>query len=600
MSVTRVGVVVVHGIGEQTRGTTLRQVGEPLYAAIDTLVSAEGGTCRLHHRLDPDGGLSPSVTITVAELGADVEIDVRESRWAERFVPARFGEMQGWLARAGGRVTGRLVGSVRDGGRTLDQAIEVGWFAPLEILSARGWIGPRLEKALTAFLRGYWWVLTGARVLIYLLVSLAIVALALIAGLIPVAIALLVVARFWKATSGRAAAARSALSRSLGDAYVYERRPLESTAIAQQVEADIAAARAEGAQHVVVVAHSLGAVIAHDALSAGDTTDVRQLITLGSGFVPVGRGDPKHPWSHRSIAPLPTVPWLDLYAPFDVVCGGPLARGRGTGPTSAAMASHGVINRSSLLRDHPAYFANVEQVMAVIAERILGLALPSTDPGADDVATRIRRRVGIAAELRRVRKRGQSMLTGAYVLSALGALLTATIAWRRALGARVASALDTPFTVLPDWVEADVRRWTTSSSGKAWLGAALLAALMVLWYVALVAPSWTRWDDAAARGIGCPADGKRRLRLFSPIGLLHAWPVVIGVAVGVWAVGFQSRDGGTGLAAAVLVVGSFVALVNALSTTAHLSSTRDVMRKGWGDPAQDPTLPWTEAARPTT
>src|SRR5688500_14661648 len=95
-------VVVVHGIGQQVRGSTLAEVGEPLTELFERYLSIDG---RVHVETDVSpashGGAGCLVRFqrraTAEGLPPETVVWMREAWWAERFLPPSFGPVLVWL-----------------------------------------------------------------------------------------------------------------------------------------------------------------------------------------------------------------------------------------------------------------------------------------------------------------------------------------------------------------------------------------------------------------------------------------------------------------------------------------------------------------------
>lgn len=121
---------------------------------------------------------------------------------------------------------------------------------------------------------------------------------------------------------------------------------------------------------IVVVAHSQGAVVAFDALSSGGITNialVHRFITIGAAL--------NKAWNlEEGVKALngqlpPTVKrWIDLWANYDPVPGGPLSRPGA--PLPRILGGVRLTNGINVVTDHDSYWRNPEEFLARIAREI--------------------------------------------------------------------------------------------------------------------------------------------------------------------------------------------------------------------------------------
>jgi hypothetical protein len=155
----------------------------------------------------------------------------------------------------------------------------------------------------------------------------------------------------------------------VGDFWIYLHDYPGAMHIRRGVEAAIDAL-ADGPDHcteLVVIAHSQGAVVAFDALTSGGIKNIgliRRFITVGGAL--------NKAWSLEEgvkalAAPLPKTltRWVDLWANYDPVPGGPL-RKRFPG----ILVSERLTNAINVLTDHDSYWRNPEQFLSRLAQEI--------------------------------------------------------------------------------------------------------------------------------------------------------------------------------------------------------------------------------------
>jgi hypothetical protein len=268
----KVGVLLVHGIGQQERGDTLLGFGEPLYkwmnawANRDPFPDTRGDNNvklketsllrppresrdappSMHMDLSWNEGESASK----AALG-DPDHTVRflfaESWWAKDFRQADFRQLflwgvafAPWLFH---RYAARRIERARAGGA--GGAISLGFV---------GAVAVALLTAVASFA-------------------------------FQVAMLLLLVLALVPALRGWVAAMQTRLAGQFGDAYLLATSPVRFDAMVSQVQADVRwLAEEEKCGQIAVIAHSQGAVVAHEALREGNPTEVCRFLTFGNAF----------------------------------------------------------------------------------------------------------------------------------------------------------------------------------------------------------------------------------------------------------------------------------------------------------------------------
>jgi hypothetical protein len=241
------GILLVHGIGEQSRGDTLTSQGDPVVKWLRGLVS-KGGKIEdakvdvlesvvRHASTDAIPGAHAVIRITPgAEDSANPDADrahwvVAEAWWAEAFRQATFSELLGWAIFVGPFVFATEVSGIA-------QRMEIGEHVP---------------TALRMVL-----------IPITLIVGVALVLVAAAASFLVSAIAIALVLVAVTQIPFFADLARSLqqnLASGFGDAYVLTRSPVRFAAMAAQVHAGLQALRRE-CSSVVVIAESMGTAVA--------------------------------------------------------------------------------------------------------------------------------------------------------------------------------------------------------------------------------------------------------------------------------------------------------------------------------------------------
>lgn len=528
------GVLFVHGIGEQPEGDTLLRFGQPIINCLKTFL-ARGGA-------DRAGGVSVAKTVLTPS-----KLQINEPPHAELTVTARANadgkrREESWLMAEswwGGDVQAPAFGKMS------------GWmmtFGAWTILSHfTKHIARRQYKATRAAL--YLFALVASIVLASLL-QIAIVALSLLA--------ILPIPGIHKALAGMLLA----LTGVLGDSYVLIESDLQRSAIVKKTRTALEWL-SERCESVVVIAHSQGAAIAHLALREQGPDNVRGLFTFGSGLqkleellhlrdVPskarsVARLTPIflvlvallirvaffEPWAGDASsgavlflgvaiagasvwalvsaqehwksfegsleklklqASRENFEWIDVYASKDPVPNGALS----SLGIAVATDSVKIANLGGAIGDHTSYWENraqfVPKVVRFLAPRS---AIPVFDAGADEA-------VEAAAS---IHERNVLWLSITFWAGVVAMALVPVLHWQHLSG--VGRLLDGalkgiggPFERIAAAVPALVRWWSPTSGGAdvdriatAALGTMFVMALVALWQPAYRA-IWRSWDDS--------------------------------------------------------------------------------------------------------
>ena len=506
-----VGVLFVHGIGEQARGETLLQSGEALYLWLDRWLSRDeellgegpmvitestmlrpptdrpnAPPCFRMRRRDEEG----------RRVGA--EVLVAESWWAETFQRPNFTEVASWTIGVGPWILRRH--------------------------AARRW------RRLAAAARARSASATAHRLVSALLVSVAATLVGFLLQLIMLALLVVGTVPRFRAAVTRA---QRLLAGTIGDSFVLVSSPARFSAMSTQVRADLDWLRRDGGcSKVVVVAHSQGTAVAHKALREGGHAGVERFVTLGSaldklhvlrqqisagmrllgllrafGFavlvlapilplpieatVPIGAGafvsgfwartaklielspdDVRVPPDGRGEA----LHWRDLHASADPVPDGPVLE-----QSVSNMRCKQVFNRSSLFRDHTVYRENAEQVVGQVA---LAVADAAGWRLSDEI---LRHR---AAHWRTWRVR-------ALAVPRLLMLAAFVAAWVAVGGALADLGDPVQWAVVKatpnDW-DPSVEKALSRGVGGSVAGLAVAGAALLAWYRLVVVEAWRWWD----------------------------------------------------------------------------------------------------------
>jgi hypothetical protein len=177
----------------------------------------------------------------------------------------------------------------------------------------------------------------------------------------------------------------SIITEQLGDMWLYLNRPWEASRIRVRLEErfreiveEVRNPSAEGkVESVMVIAHSMGAVVAYEAFTGRRMTDLINANFGGEGqpklyFVTVGAGL-NLAWGlvppieeNRLIRPVSEcIEWHDFWSELDPVPQGELAPPNGL---PRPRESHEVVNQMDVFSDHTAYWNNAEEVVAPLLD----------------------------------------------------------------------------------------------------------------------------------------------------------------------------------------------------------------------------------------
>lgn len=435
-----IGVLLVHGIGDQRRGQTLTHFGEPLFRGLERCLRHRNGGASLERVVTSPVTMASRVPAhAVITLGhSDVDSRARwlvaESHWGDVFERPSFRTVAVWAI---GVVPWMILTQFAD---DLERAL-------------------RSEKVGRSALAFASLVFTFPLALLIQIAVLVLVPLALIPPLNP----LVAPTQRW-------------MSGVLGDSFVLLTSPFQLQSMVSTVRKDLEwlATRCDA---IAVVAHSQGAALAHEAVRQAAEPKVKRLITLGSavsrlkGLKYVTENAPGmflastlvtiaslvlgtlYAWnllvttetllalagglaglcvllalsayvmpftlkginrlrhSHQGFELPKGVEWEDYYASADPIPNGPMFDPADR--ISYATVSESVENTANPFCDHSAYWRNEDQFVTAVVGSLLRLAGPPLSeaaPGqADLFAASIRR-------IRRTRYRIAARIVGLAVL----------------------------------------------------------------------------------------------------------------------------------------------------------------------------------------
>ncbi|MDQ3690811.1 MAG: hypothetical protein M3406_12420 [Chloroflexota bacterium] len=258
----RLGVVLVHGMGEQQRGDTITPIGDALIGWLKRRVAGAGievvvrrATLRASEGPGPAAAELEVAFETTLEAGKPDSNPtrwlIRESHWADAFRQATFLETAVWLITVGPwLITSQLIGVRR-------RASAVGVLAEGGVLT---WLVRAVTSTVLTFVAA---VATAAMMPLILLLG--------VLSVLPIPV-----------LQDVAAAAQRNLAGSFGDLALLVRSPSRFAAMWSRVERDVRDVHAQ-CDAVVVIAHSQGAAVSWQAirrLQAPATPDERVSVPL--------------------------------------------------------------------------------------------------------------------------------------------------------------------------------------------------------------------------------------------------------------------------------------------------------------------------------
>jgi hypothetical protein len=511
------GVLFIHGIGEQQRGDTLLRCAEPLADWLQKWsegaeVPAPPSPTDTH--LGPAHD-EPAHTTLRGQLPTEHEVDwlLAESWWAETYRPPGPMAIAPWVwsvgKRVGKRQMSRFFSATEASLRTLDRLAQrnMGSASRYTLYAAS------LPLLLALFVVGQvfgWIVLAVVRVFAFL-GTLSLLPLSAIPPL-----------------RGAVRRAQLTITNGVGDSWVLHRSPVGLDSMMTRIERDLEWLE-QRAECVAVVAYSQGAVVAHQVLSARPGPgNVRLFITYGSAlrmhYAETGDdADDRLRWD--DLGPDGPIEWSDYYATWDPVCAGPVWRCRRQHRTSDPMHNFG-----SILADHHGYWRNAEQLVAGIASDLLKLEGAELSRHGDDVDDDAALERASRSRVERV-----SLLTIArfLFLSGAGTMLALLLPGPLAdVGKWCAGAVDSALFFLlgglgnrlGDLLDGTVQYYV--------LGALTLPACVALIYRLVVVNSWNAWTAKATEDMfRRQTTGRQRWQrhlfglswLVMPLGLLATW-----------------------------------------------------------------------------
>lgn len=351
-------MLFVHGIGQQTQSSCLREFSEPMVSWLKDwhAANAPGRPVLLRDSV-LSYGESPLATpahFVISVPGAAVSRSARaadgvdwvftEAWWAARLDPPNFVAMLGWVLKIGWRIALQLALGTAGHMPDVWRHVAEGGARPNSLgQRLRAASGILIELVSLGFLMiGY--------VVSALLGYLLLWPLFLIAHVPLPAVQQFVLLRLL----------RPLLVDYVGDFRVYTGDAVQGLHIRHGVERSLAWLAAQ-TDDIIVIAHSQGAVVAYDTLAAATAgvEKVRTLVTMGGAL--------NKAWQLDSppaglLAPLPaSVSWLDIWSGYDPVAGGAAIRGHA--------ANHEVTNGMNVITDHGGYFGNREEVIARLVQQ---------------------------------------------------------------------------------------------------------------------------------------------------------------------------------------------------------------------------------------
>lgn len=548
----KVGVVFVHGIGSQPESDTVRMFGGSLlgwlqewHKARGLLICVESST--LSYGEPAERPARFVISFPEWKNKQPRSWALAEAWWAARLEPPDFVTMIVWAWRVLRSVVERLVRNIR-----------------LRYLSTEVLTPSDVRVSVVETL------ISGAAAIIVILEF----ALALIVGY-PVLLLLLLLAHVpipqvqdFVLVKGL----RFFLLNGIGDAYTFLYDDIQAVHIRQSVPDAIKFLADDlGCEHIVVIAHSQGTVVALDALSSGAVEEigkVRKLITLGAALNTAWRLAPE--MTCRLTGTLPKgIDWVDIWSAYDEVGGGYLSNPR---DPSLRVTNVEVTNNMSITTDHGGYFTNREEFLSRVVQEIDAVdKFDMADPNAPKSYKASRFRPGDAAFSRWQTRRHDR------VVALVGWRTSAIVGLAVVLGVRLFSddllgdgaalwqGLSQAFVVggVVQWIDEHLRPLGGPGQTRL-LAIGFWAALFALFYIGLTRLLFAGWHDReGVRSVGTnppPSNQKRQVRFRTLVALSVLVP---GLLLVLWTPKLAPCDVPAGCDWALMVI--FLALLLTLA-----------------------------------
>jgi hypothetical protein len=247
------GILFVHGIGDQAKGSTLVEFGTPLYEWLAERASAVGGSVQISDALVMPASEVPAHSEFLLQAqGTNRRWLLAESWWAESFAAPRFSDFARWGLGVAPRTFGSHFGA----------ALARAWRLP-KVTACQQLT--RMGRVTIAFINLIVGVALSFLMLVFLLLLLGI-------GIIPV-----------RRLRESIVKVQLRLASSIGDCYILVDRPMESAAILSRFVSNLRWLE-NRCQRVAIVAHSQGGAVACLALQKVVGSSTRLLVTFGSGL----------------------------------------------------------------------------------------------------------------------------------------------------------------------------------------------------------------------------------------------------------------------------------------------------------------------------
>ncbi|MGA7732019.1 MAG: hypothetical protein WCD37_12205, partial [Chloroflexia bacterium] len=297
------GILLIHGVGQQERGETVPYGGEPLHKWLKSWLEGRPKDqppgklgrsvfiedTRLVDRIPSEGDAPPYSILHFQQDDTmirddDTEWVVAESWWAHELMPPKFDELLRWGLGMGPWMLNRSAPPALE--RILD-AISYRWTVVRETVKANS---TGLWRALFMPIG---WLLTVLQVISLFLVRVISKLVFYFAGFIAQLLLLaLQVLSVVPGLGGMVASIQSSLSGGLaGDAFLIASSPMRLNSAVSQIQRDIEwLKKTKGCEKVAIIAHSGGASIAYKALTQPDCAQPDSINDRVELFVSYGSG----------------------------------------------------------------------------------------------------------------------------------------------------------------------------------------------------------------------------------------------------------------------------------------------------------------------
>ena len=258
---SRIGILWLHGIGEQCRAQTLVEYGDPLYDFVEKWYAGSSGIrveMNSSSLAENDENTPAHASFSVIrDDGESEEWLMAESHWVESFPKPSATAVTEWLMKV------------------------VPWVWVSFLARRVRWAQMNYNKSRQ---KGLVWarIVQGFNIIGYLILTCVLSPMVLLAEVVLFFLLILDPLPI-KIIQDTIATIQQAISSVLGDSYIFTSSNISREAVTKKIQDDIQWL-ADRCEHLVVMAHSQGAALAYLTLKKRMPANLRILVTYGSGI----------------------------------------------------------------------------------------------------------------------------------------------------------------------------------------------------------------------------------------------------------------------------------------------------------------------------